>query len=154
VLSGSILQLNLSPGGLPKRPVREAFLTPLGFEGDLHAHPHIHGGPGRAVLLVAAEATGDLIARGFPLFYGALGENLTTRGLDFRALRPGMRLRCGEAEIELVKLRKPCVQLDVYGEELKAVIGADPPLGGYYASVLRVGMVRVDDEIVVESVSV
>ena len=33
-MRGLVLQINLSPGGLPKRPVPEAFLTPLGFEGS------------------------------------------------------------------------------------------------------------------------
>ena len=88
-MRGLILQVNLSIGGLPKRPVGEAFLTPLGFEGDAVAHPGLHGGPDRAVLLAAAEAVDELAARGYPLFYGAMGENLTTRGLDRANLRPG-----------------------------------------------------------------
>jgi len=33
-MTGSILQISLSPGGVPKRPVGEALLSPLGFEGD------------------------------------------------------------------------------------------------------------------------
>jgi MOSC domain-containing protein YiiM len=154
VLSGTVLQVNVSPGGLPKRPVPEARLTPLGLEGDRHAHPDIHGGERKAVLLIPSEVTDDLIARGFPLFYGALGENLTTRGLDVRALRPAMRFQCGEALIELTVLRKPCLNLDVYGPELKRVIAGDPPLGGFYASVVRPGLVRVDDIIAVESIAV
>jgi MOSC domain-containing protein YiiM len=154
VLSGTIVQVNLSPGGLPKRPVRGARLTPLGFEGDLHAHPSIHGGERKAVLLIPAEVTDDLISRGFPLSYGALGENLTTRGLDVRALRPGMRFQCGEAVLELTLLRKPCLNLDVYGLELKRVIAQDPPLGGFYAAVVRPGLVRVDDPIAVIDVAV
>ena len=33
-LTGTIVQINISRGGLPKRPVPEAVLTPLGLEGD------------------------------------------------------------------------------------------------------------------------
>jgi MOSC domain-containing protein YiiM len=152
-MRGLVLQINLSLGGLPKRPVAEAMLTPLGFEGDAVAHPGVHGGPAKALLLGTAEATDDLIARGFPLFYGALGENLTTRGLDRRELRSGMRFRVGQAVIELSKFRTPCDALGVYGPELRRLIpekGALPSdpgwaMGGFYASVVRPGWVRAGD---------
>ncbi len=151
---GFVVQVNLSPGGLPKRPVPEAYLTPLGFEGDSHSNPRVHGGPRKAVLLVPSETTDELIARGLPLFYGALGENLTTRGLDRTQLREGMRLRCGEAVIELTQLRKPCGNLDVYGPELRRMLEQEPSLGGFYASVVQTGRVRAGDPIEIESVAV
>jgi len=150
---GLVLQINLSPGGLPKRPVAEALLTPLGFEGDGHAHPDVHGGPAKALLLGTSEGIDDWIALGFPLFYGALGENLTTRGLDGRDLRSGMRFRVGQAVIELSKPRTPCVTLDVYGPALRGMIpgkDAEPSdpgwaMGGFYASVVEPGWVRAGD---------
>ena len=67
------------------------------------------------MLLITAEAIDELIARGYPLYYGALGENLTTRGLDRRQLRAGQRFRVGSALIELTKVRVPARTLDVYG---------------------------------------
>ena len=152
---GTILQVNLSAGGLPKRPVPEAFLTPLGFEGDSVAHPNIHGGARKAVLLVTAEGIDELIARGYSLFYGAMGENLTTRGLDRRMLRSGQRFRVGEAIIELTMLRQPCASLEIYSPELKKEIfekGMHPShpawgLGGFYAAVLKPGWIRAGDAI-------
>src|SRR5205085_186234 len=98
---GTIVQVNISPGGLPKRGIPEGFVTPLGIEGDLHAHPAIHGGPSKAVLIIASEVVDDLVARGYPLFYGAMGENLTTRGIDVRDLRIGDQLRAGGALLEI-----------------------------------------------------
>src|SRR6266498_3852682 len=86
-MQGTIVQINISRGGVPKRAVREAEVTPLGLVGDEHAHPAFHGGPRKAVLLVAAEVVDELAGRGFPVFYGALGENLTTSGMDVRRLR-------------------------------------------------------------------
>jgi MOSC domain-containing protein YiiM len=153
LMNGVVVQVNLSPGGLPKRPVPEAFLSPLGFEGDSVAHPKIHGGPEKAVLLITAEGTDALIASGYPLFYGAMGENLTTRGLDRRNLRIGMRLRAGEAVLELTRLRGPCSSLDVYGPSIKGRIfrkgmtPSDPTWGlsGFYASVVQTGWVRAND---------
>src|SRR5258708_6370425 len=118
-MTGQIIQINISPGGLPKRPIPEGLITPLGIAGDLCAHPQIHGGPLQAVLLIAAETVDELIARGYPLYYGALGENLTTRGLDPRQLRLGQILRAGGARLELTKVRAPCSSLDIYGPTLQ-----------------------------------
>ena len=156
--SGTILQLNISHGGLPKRAIDEGLITPLGIEGDFHAHPEVHGGPRQAILIVASEAIDDLTARGYPLFYGALGENLTTRGLPIRDIRIGDQIRAGGALLEITKPRGPCSALDVYGDTLKLEIydrkvkqrdHTSPRWGmsGFYASVLETGLVRAGDEI-------
>ena len=70
-MTGTIIQISISRGGVPKRPVPEGLLTPLGLDGDAHAHPEIHGGPRQAVLLITAEAIDELAARGYPVYYGA-----------------------------------------------------------------------------------
>jgi len=150
---GSILQINVSRGGLPKRPVPEAQLTPAGLTGDSVAHPQVHGGLRKAVLIVSAESIDDLIAHGYPLFYGALGENLTTRGLDRRRMRSGQRYRAGGALLELTTLRIPCSALDVYSPDLKRELyerdmQPDHPAwarGGFYAAVIEPGQVRTND---------
>jgi len=104
-MEGSVVQVNISPGGLPKRAIAEGMIGPLGIEGDVQAHPQIHGGPLQAVLIIAAEVVDALIARGYPLFYGAMGENLTTRGIPIRDLRIGDQLRVGGAVLEVTKPR-------------------------------------------------
>jgi MOSC domain-containing protein YiiM len=152
----SILQVNISPGGLPKRPVLEAYIHTLGLEGDSFNHPEFHGGPKKAVLIIASEIVDELKARGFPVFYGALGENLTTVGLDIRQLRIGDRLRAGGALLEITQARVPCSQLDVYGATLKTEIWdhqvktgdfTSPRWGmsGFKASVVEPGAVRPGD---------
>jgi len=159
-MAAVIVQVNVSPGGLPKRPIATGFVSPLGVEGDDHAHPGIHGGPRKAVLLIAAETVDDLKARGYPLFYGALGENLTTHGLDYRQLRIGTQLRAGGTVIEITQARGPCTALDIYGPELKAEIydaqvkagdAVSPRWGmsGLYASVISPGAVGPGDIIAV-----
>ena len=100
-MDGTIIQLNISPGGLPKRAIPEGFITSLGIEGDRHAHPAVHGGPAKAILIIAAEVVDALVARGYPLFYGAMGENLTPRGIQIRDLRIGDQLRAGGAHCVL-----------------------------------------------------
>jgi len=161
-MQGRIIQINVSRGGLPKRPVPEVRLTPLGLEGDAVAHPGIHGGSEKAVLLITAEGLDELGAEGFQLFPGAMGENLTTRGLSRRDLRPGMRLRAGDTLLEITQLRRPCSSLDVYGPEIKARIwrkGITPEdsewgLSGFYCSVTRPGFVRANDIIQVVDAAV
>jgi MOSC domain-containing protein YiiM len=159
-MTGTIIQVSTSSGGLPKRAIREGYIAPLGIEGDLHAHPQIHGGPRKAILIIAAEVIDDLAARGYPVFYGDLGENLTTRGIRVRDLRPGDRLRAGGATLELTSVRRPCSQLDVYGAAIKdeiydALVKAGDPASphwgksGFYASVIHPGPVGPGDVIAV-----
>jgi MOSC domain-containing protein YiiM len=155
-MTGAILQVSLSAGGIPKYAVPGALITPLGLEGDRHAHPRIHGGPRQAVLIVCSEGLEELIARGYPLFPGALGENLTTIGLDRRQMRPEQRYRAGQSLLELTKIRVPCSTIQVYGERIGAEIFDDQVksgnpqsprwgLSGFYASVIQPGEVRQND---------
>ena len=161
-MQGTIIQVNISPGGLPKRPIEEALITPLGIQGDRHAHPDIHGGPRQAILFIASEVIDELTARGYPLFYGAMGENLTTRGIEIRDIRIGDQIRAGGVLLEVTKPRGPCTALNIYGESLKQEIydagvkqrdPASPRWGmsGFYASVIEPGLVRTNDPIIVES---
>lgn len=155
-MTGSIVQINISPGGIPKRPIPEAEVTPEGIHGDSWAHPQIHGGPNQAVLLITSEGLDELIAQGYPLYPGALGENLTVTGLDRRQMRVGQRYRVGEVLIELTKIRTPCSTIEVYGPSIgKAVYDAQVKAGdissprwglsGFYARVLRAGVIRPGD---------
>jgi MOSC domain-containing protein YiiM len=68
-----------------------------------------------------------LAAAGFEVEPGALGENITTRGLDLLALPLGTVLGLGyEALVAVTGLRNPCVQLDEYQAGLlKAVAYRD-----------------------------
>jgi len=144
--------VNISEGGVPKRPVAEAFIGKLGLEGDAVAHPNVHGGPQQAVLILTLEAIEELKAAGYPVFPGALGENLTVEGVSRRLMRPGQRYRAGDAILEITRLRRPCRTIEVYGEGIgqalydERVKAGDPAsprwgLGGFYAAVVRPGRV-------------
>ena len=159
-MTGSIAQLNISNGGVPKLPIPQANVHPLGLEGDRQAHPQFHGGPKQALLLISAEVIDQLKEEGFPLFYGALGENITTRRLDHNAFRVGQQFRIGpEVWIEITKMRAPCNQLDVYGAGRiqraiydKYVKAGNPEaphwgMSGVYASIVKTGSIRVGDAI-------
>lgn len=155
-MTGSIVQINISPGGIPKRPIFEATVTSAGIQGDSWAHPEVHGGPDQALLLIGSESIAELVAQGFPLFPGALGENLTTLGLDRRQMRVGQRYRAGEIVFELTKLRAPCNTVGVYGAGIQHAVydaqvrdgDVSSPrwgLGGFYARILKPGTLRPHD---------
>lgn len=155
-MTGSIIQIGISPGGIPKLPVDEAIVTVEGIQGDSWAHPQIHGGPQQALLLICSESIEELAALGYPLYPGALGENLTTTGLDRRQWRAGQRYRIGEVLVQFTKVRAPCNTLLIYGEGIKAAIfdpqvkAGDPSsprwaLSGFYAAVLKPGVIRRHD---------
>ncbi len=157
-MTGSVVQVSISPGGMPKLPIPEGVVNRLGIEGDGHAHPQFHGGPMQALLLICAEAVEELVAEGFPLFFGALGENLTVRSIDRRQMRIGQRYRVGSLLIELTKVRVPCSALSVYGPGIQQriydkVVKANNPeserwgMSGFYAMVHQPGTVRVGDPI-------
>jgi MOSC domain-containing protein YiiM len=156
-VTGTVLQVNVSQGGIPKREIPSGELTPSGMTGDSWRY-RFHGGPKQAVLLITIEGIQELVTQGFPIYPGALGENVTTQGLDRRALRFGQRLRVGGATIELTKMRQPCATLDVYGPGIQAamydarVVKGDHTsplwgLSGFYASVVEPGTVRPGDTV-------
>ncbi len=157
-MTGVVVQVSISPGGVPNHAIEEARLTESGIAGDGWRHPQFHGTRKRAILLITAEGIDDLVAQGFPIFHGALGENLTTRGLDRRSLRIGHRFRVGEAVIQLTEVRIPCGTLDVSGRKIQSAIydaramagDATSPvwgMSGFYASVVEPGVVRANDAI-------
>jgi hypothetical protein len=69
----------------------------------------------RQVHLMHAELFEELKARGFRVYPGELGENITTRGLDLLSLPEGTVLRIGKkALVRITGLRNPCSQLDKF----------------------------------------
>jgi len=159
-IAGSVLQISVSEGGVPKRAVPVGVVTELGLEGDRHAHPEFHGGPRQALLFIPAEGIDELKQAGFPLFPGALGENITTLGLDRRTWKVGQRWRVGpDVVVEFTKIRVPCrtlnrygagvIQKAVYDEAIKAGDPSSPQWGlsGCYARVVECGTIHPGDVI-------
>jgi MOSC domain-containing protein YiiM len=157
-MPASVLQISVSRGGVPKRPVLFGEIGKLGVAGDQQAHPEFHGGPRQALLLITSEGIEELKSAGYPLYPGALGENITTAGLNRRKIRLGQRYRIGEVIVEITRVRRPCEQLSPYGDgiqkavydpEVKAGNTASPlwGLSGFYASVVQPGTVRPGDTI-------
>jgi MOSC domain-containing protein YiiM len=157
-VTGAVAQVSVSAGGVPNHAIGCCNVTGRGIAGDGWRHPQFHGTSQRAILLITAEGLDEITAMGFPVYPGALGENLTTRGLDRRALRIGQRFRCGTVTIQLTELRLPCGTLSVYGKGIQAAIydvramKGDPSsdiwgLSGFYASVIEPGILGPGDSI-------
>ncbi len=152
---GRVVQVNVSPGGVPKRPVPEGRVTALGIAGDQVAHPRIHGGPERALCLFFQEVISRLQAEGHPIQPGSVGENLTLAGIDYPRLRTGDVLSIGQTvRLRLTRPTTPC----------KTIAGAfrdgdvrrihESRGGGahrWYAAVLAEGLVRPGDPVQVEA---
>jgi MOSC domain-containing protein YiiM/GNAT superfamily N-acetyltransferase len=108
-MDGRVLQVNISPGGVPKLPVERAWVGELGLDGDRHRHDTVHGGPHRAVALLGIEAIERVQADGHPIEPGSVGENLTTTGIELARLAPGTRLAIGERLVlEISAPANPC----------------------------------------------
>ncbi len=142
------------------------FVAGQGVAGDAHAGVTVQhrsrvardpSAPNlRQVHLVAAELHDELVAAGFRVGPGVMGENVTTRGLDLLGLPAGSRLRLGaEAELEVTGLRNPCAQLDGYQRGLLgAVLDRDDAgelvrKAGIMGVVVTGGEVRVGDMITI-----
>jgi MOSC domain-containing protein YiiM len=152
-MQGIIEQVSVSGGGLPKRAAPGAWAGAAGLSGDRQRNTKIHGGPRKAVLLISAEDVEELAREGFPVEAGSLGENLTVRGIDFRALRAGMRFRAGGALLELTSLRQPCLQLEPYNGGrpglIQAALKKRHARAGFYAAVVEEGLIRAGDIIAI-----
>jgi MOSC domain-containing protein YiiM len=146
---GHIVQVSVSPGGLPKRAVAGAQITLGGLAGDAQRNLQHHGGPDRAVCLFAVEAIQGLVAEGHTVVPGALGENITTEGIDWSQVAPGTHLLLGDAALlQVTKYTSPCANLAPFftGRDVSRVSQKrHPGWSRVYARVLVEGRVSAGD---------
>ena len=148
---GRIVQISVSPGGVPKVPVPSARVTELGLEGDLHRDMEHHGGPERALCIFAIEQIRVLQAEGHDVSPGAIGENLTVEGLDWERVTPGSRLELGAGVlIEVTRYTSPCFKIKksfADGDISRVSQKSHPGSSRVYARVLTTGVIRQSDTV-------
>lgn len=127
--------------GTQKRPVGSAeFIADWGIRGDAHGG-HWH----RQVSLLSADRIDTFRARGAQVENGAFGENLVVRGFDFSAFPVGTLFKSGDVLLELTQIGKECHQhCAIY----QAVGDCIMPREGVFARVIRGGIARTGDELV------
>ena len=145
-------------------------LVGLGVEGDAHCgqtvqhRSRVAADPCqpnlRQVHLIHTELHQELRAKGFSVYAGQMGENITTIGVDLLLLPVATQLHVGnEAIIEVTGLRNPCIQLNGFRPGLmSAVVDRDANgrlirKSGIMGIVLIGGIVRPGDDIKIEVAS-
>jgi MOSC domain-containing protein YiiM len=144
-------QINVSHGGVPKRPVIKARVTKTGVEGDRQRNLKVHGGPDRAVCLFSLEILERLQDEGHPIDAGSSGENLTLAGLAWDLIGPGVRLSVGpEVQLEVTSYTVPCSHNALWfldGDYQRISQKKNQGWSRVYAKVLEGGVVRPGDKV-------
>ena len=139
----------------------------LGIEGDAHSgktvkhRSRVAADPTqpnlRQVHLIHSELFDELALKDFVVVPGAMGENITTRGIDLLNLPKNTILKIGASTaIQITGLRNPCSQLDSIKPGLKqAVLDQDEDgnlirKSGIMGIVLHGGVIFVGDEILIQ----
>jgi len=147
-------QINVSDGGVPKKPVLEARITRTGLEGDRQQHRKVHGGPDRAVCLFSLDVIERLKDEGHWIEPGSTGENLTLAEVEWEHIVPGSVLTIGpQVRLEIKSYTAPCdlnARWFREGDFSRISHKKYPGWSRVYAKVLRGGLVRPGDVVSVE----
>ena len=130
-------------------------ITTLGIKGDEQADLSVHGGIEKAIYVYPVEHYAfwnELLTRETKqpvhLEHGAIGENFTIEGLLETEVFVGDRLRIGELEFAVVKLREPCYKFNAamrYKGAAKAMLQSG--FSGWYLRVIKTGVLTAGAQI-------
>ncbi len=149
---GTVVQLSVSPGGLPKLPVDAAEVTWKGMTGDRQATRNHHGRPWQALCIWSAEVIDDFRSAGHPVAPGRAGENITVSGLPWADVRAGVQLRFGDVLCEVSAYALPCASNKPWfiDGDFRVMHHDRGPVSRVYATVLEPGRIRVGDAAILE----
>lgn len=148
---GTVISINVSNGGVPKRRVSDAKVSLLGLVNDDHDDKKHHGGPERAVCVYSLERIRALQAEGHPIDIGTAGENVTVEGIDWELVVPGTRFRLGdEVLLEVASFTGPCKTIRnsfTDGGFVRISQKLHPGWSRVYTRVLSEGSIRSGDAV-------
>ena len=152
-MTGSVHQISVSTGGVPKLPVEFADVVADGLVGDTQKNRKHHGGPTRAVCVYGLDAIEALRAEGHPIGPGTTGENLTLAGLVWADIGVGSRFVFeGGLELEVLSFAEPCYKIRASfagGNEDIVNQRTSPGLSRVYTRVVTPGRCRVGEGVTV-----
>ena len=149
---GTVVGLFTSDGGVPKHRRPSIDITFGGVDGDRQNDRGNHGRPWQAVCVWSTEVIDAFRAEGHPLAPGLAGENITTSGIAWDRVVPGVHLQVGEVLLEVSAYSVPCRKnaawfLDGHFGVMHHRHG---PVSRAYATVVRPGTVTDGDPVVLE----
>lgn len=142
---GKVLSINISEkkGTVKESRQQALFIENYGIEGDAHA-----GDWHRQVSLLSKESADKVaVLMGREIAFGRFAENITTEGIELYTLPVGTVLTIGEIELCITQIGKECHN----DCEIKRITGkCAMPTEGVFTRVLRGGIMRAGDEIIVK----
>lgn len=156
MFTARVHSINVSQGGVPKRPVPSAGVTRGGVEGDAQNDRRHHGGPDRAVCLFPLSLIERLRLEGHPITPGSTGENLTLDEVApdvWASIVPGTRLEfTGGVELEVASFCAPCSTirdsfLNLDSKRIKQEL--HPGESRLYARVIREGRLEQGESVTI-----
>ena len=150
--TGTVAQLALSDGGVPKAAVESVQVDHRGVIGDRQATRKHHGRPWQALCLWSAEVIEQLKADGHPIFPGAAGENVTVEGIDWSTVVMGTRLQIGTVLAQISAPAVPCAKNAQWfsDRDFNRIHHGNGPISRLYATVVEPGTIATGDPAVVE----
>lgn len=150
--SGTVTQLNVSDGGVPKTPVESVEVDFRGVTSDRQRNRVHHGRPFQALCLWSAEIIADLQADGHPIAAGSAGENITIGGIDWPTLCMGTQLRIGEVLAQVSSYAVPCGhQAKWFSDgDISRLHHDNGDISRLYATVIEPGRIAAGDQVLVE----
>jgi len=152
-LIGTIASINVNRnGGVPKHRVAGSRITFNGVAGDKQRYKN-HGGPDRAITLLASCKILQMREAGHMITPGSTGENITIRGMDdadWDSLVKGDRLQINNAILKLTFRAPPCSTIaeSFINKDFKQMDpDVNPHFARWCASVEKEGNIMNDDEI-------
>jgi MOSC domain-containing protein YiiM len=143
-LKGKVIAINISEKkGVPKRTIEQGvFRVDHGLEGDAHA-----GNWHRQVSLLGNESIEKMKGIGIEgLCTGKFAENITTEGIELWTLPIGTKVQIGETIQEVTQIGKEChTKCAIFHQVGNCVM----PTEGIFTKVLKNGIIKAGDEIVI-----
>ncbi len=154
MISGTISGLFATTvGGVPKPRVNSIEVKTLGIKDEIIRDNKHHGGPKKAVCLIAEEIIKDLQINGHPIAGGTTGENILLN-VPHQCLRPGVKIEFENVKLEITMAASPCKTIaDSFLNQNFNLLSNKkyPGRTRWYARVLVEGMIEQDESVTINS---